>query len=317
MKRFLLVCLGLLAVAVLLMAGYDYVNLILVRGCTANSAGKIERIFSSDTQDEIALFGSSRALGNYCPSMIASGFYDYGMNGQGMTETLFLVREYLKRHHPRMVLIDISPWGFDDPAKAKYVGDYRLVGTDKAIRKLLPYGLLLWADWLPGIRFQGNLRKALTQYVNERRATTKKIDCGAEILLNSRTDKEWKVIDNELYDYDFKFSPDSQRLIDEVYAVQGDARVVWIVSPVAPNMRTRFKGEARLQEFLKEQVSRPKVYAYSCLDRTDEFRQELFVDHRHLNIRGAEKFSVAVKEFLGLEVLQAGVRGSCVFRFRY
>lgn len=300
MKRFLLVCLGLLAVAVLLMAGYDYVNLILVRGCTANSAGKIERIFSSDTQDEIALFGSSRALGNYCPSMIASGFYDYGMNGQGMTETLFLVREYLKRHHPRMVLIDISPWGFDDPAKAKFVGDYRLVGADGAVRRLLPVGQMSWTDWLPGIRFQGNLRKVLTQYINARKATTKKIDCGAEILLNSRTAEEWKVIDKELYDYDFNFPQQSEELLDDLYAVQGETRIVWIVSPVAPNMCARFKGDMRLQAFLKEQESRPNVDVYSCLDRTEDFPQELFVDHRHLNIRGAERFSVLMNDTIGL-----------------
>lgn len=298
MKRFLLVCLGLLAVAVLLMAGYDYVNLILVRGCTANSAGKIERIFSSDTQDEIALFGSSRALGNYCPSMIASGFYDYGMNGQGMTETLFLVREYLKRHHPRMVLIDISPWGFDDPAKAKFVGDYRLVGADGAVRRLLPAGQMSWTDWLPGIRFQGNLRKALTQYINARMATTKKIDCGAEILLNSRTAEEWKVIDKELYDYDFSFPQQSQALLDDLYAVHGKSKIVWIVSPIAPSMRAHFKTPEKLQSFLNDQSIRKDVFAFSCLGRTNDFPQVFFVDHRHLNIRGAEKFSILLKKCL-------------------
>ena len=299
MKRFLLVCLGLLAVAVLLMAGYDYVNLILVRGCTANSAGKIERIFSSDTQDEIALFGSSRALGNYCPGLIAPRMYDYGMNGQGMTETLFLAREYLKRHRPKVVVIDVSPWGFDSAEKAKYVGNYCLVGGSRAVRETLPEGLISWTDWMPGVRFQGNLRSALTQYLNARKATTKKIDSGAEILLNSRTAEEWKVIDKELYDYDFRFHLESQKLIDEVYAVQGETKIVWIVSPVAPNMRARFKGDMRLLAFLEEQASRPNVGACSWLDRTDEFPQELFVDHRHLNIRGAEKFSVMVKEFLG------------------
>lgn len=298
MKRFLLLCLGLWAVAVLLMAGYDYVNLILIRGCTANSAGKIERIFSSDTNDEIALFGSSRALGNYCPSLIAPGLYDYGMNGQGMTETLFLAREYLKRHHPKMVLIDINPWGFDDPTRAKYVGDYRLVGADGAVRCLLPAGQMSWTDWLPGIRFQGNLRKALTQFINARRATTKKIDCGAEILLNSRTVEEWKVIDKQLYDYGFSFPQQSQKLLEDLYAVQGRSKIVWIVSPIAPSMCACFKTPEKLQSFLNDQSIRKGVFAFSCLDRTNDFPQELFVDHRHLNIRGAEKFSLILKGYL-------------------
>ena len=215
-----------------------------------------------------------------------------------MTETLFLVREYLKRHHPKMVLIDISPWGFDDLTKAKYVGDYRLVGVNGAVRRLLPTGQMSWTDWLPGIRFQGNLRKALTQYINARKATTKKIDCGAEILLNSRTANEWKVIDKELHDYDFRFPQQSQKLLDALYAGHGKSKIIWIVSPVAPSMRACFKTPEKLQSFLKDQTIHKDVFAFSCLDRTNDFRQTLFVDHRHLNIRGAEKFSLILKDHL-------------------
>lgn len=280
------------------MAGYDYLNLVLMRGASANPAAKIERIFSADAGEKIAIFGSSRALGNYYPSKIGPDVYDYGMNGMGMAETLFLCQEYLKRHHPEMVIIDLNPWEFGSLKNAKYVGNYRLAGCSSQVRSTLPQNLLKWSDWMPGLRFQGGLRRALAQYINAKRCTTKKIDHGAEILLNSRTDAEWRALDKTLFDYTFNFRKEYERILDNLYDIRGRTKIGWVVSPLMPEMCARMKDKPKLEAFLSEQANRPGVYARSYLDQTSCFPRECFVDHEHLNIRGASRFSGMLKEWL-------------------
>lgn len=280
------------------MAGYDCLNLMLVRGASASSAAKIERIFSDEAHDKVAIFGSSRALGNYCPSKLGADVYDYGMNGMGMAETLFLCREYLKRHHPKMVIIDLNPWEFVDLNAAKYVGDYCLAGISFQVREILPSGLLGWSDWMPGLRFQGKLRSALAQYVNAKKCMTKKIDCGAEILLNSRSEAEWWVLDGAMDDFDFNFRKEYEDILEELYAIRDRTKIVWVVSPLAPALCARFKGADKLKEFLSKQDELSGVSACSYLDCLSDFPRECFVDHRHLNIKGAERFSAMLKDWL-------------------
>lgn len=300
-KRFLIICVLLLAWVGALAALYDYANLWLIRRSSSSNAGKIERVFLSAPDGEIAIFGSSRALGNYLPSMISPKAYDYGVNGMGMTETLFLAGEYLKRHKPEMVIIDLSPWGFDDPEKAHFVGDYRLAALNSDVRAVLPYPIG-WTDRMPGVRFQGKLRNSLVQYMNARKATTKLIDNGAEILLNSRSDAEWAVMDKTITPFGFEFPAQAQSVLNAFYALRGNAKLIWVVSPIAPYMREKFTGEALLCDFLKKQERENGVMACQ-VDQVDVFQRELFTDHRHLNVRGAILF---MQKLLGRNLYLTG-----------
>ena len=298
MKRFVDSCLRLLVWTLVWIAGYDYLNLVLVRGASASPAAKVERIFSDKVHEKVAIFGSSRALGNYCPSKIGADVHDYGMNGMGMAETRFLCREYLKRHRPDIVIIDLVPWAFEDLKTSKYIGDYRLAGISSQVRAVLPSGLLGWSDWMPGLRFQGKIRSALAQYINAKKCMTKKVDNGAEILLNSRSDAEWWTLDETLDDFDFNYREEYGHVLDELYALRGRTKIVWIVSPIDPGLRTRFKGMDKLKAFLAEQSKVPEVYARSYLDCASDFPRELFADHRHFNIKGADRLSEMLKEWL-------------------
>ena len=296
MKRFLIICALLLAWVGALAALYDYANLWLIRRSSSSNAGKIERVFLSAPDGEIAIFGSSRALGNYLPSLISPKAYDYGVNGMGMTETLFLATEYLKRHTPEMLIIDLCPWGFDNPEKVHFVGDYRLAALNSDVRAVLPHPIG-WTDWIPGVRFQGKLRNSLVQFMNARKATTKLIDHGAEVLLNSRSDAEWKVMDATISPFGFDHFKANEKSLSAFYSQMGRTKVIWVVSPISPLMRTHFQGEENLRLFLSRQKDRDGVSMLISIGDED-FPRALFVDHRHLNVSGARFFTKRLARIL-------------------
>ena len=161
---------------VALVAVYDFVNIRLMRASSANSAVKMERLFEGMSNEEVAIFGSSRALGNYYPAALSTNAFNYGCNGMGLSEALMLVENWLKSHQKGTIVINLDPWGFDDPDKARFVGDYRLAMKDARVRKLLGKDRCRLSDWLPGLRFQGQLRTTLVDFINTRRSITKRVD---------------------------------------------------------------------------------------------------------------------------------------------
>lgn len=99
MKRFLLVCASLFAFYVLFAWAYDCCALWLMRHSPSCSATKIERVVKGGEGESVAIFGSSRALGNYAPSILSASSFNYGVDGMSLNEALILVDQYL-RHNP-------------------------------------------------------------------------------------------------------------------------------------------------------------------------------------------------------------------------
>ena len=296
MKRFLLVCASLLAFYVLLAWAYDCCALWLMRHSPSCSATKIERVVKGGEGESVAIFGSSRALGNYAPSILSASSFNYGVDGMSLNEALILVDQYL-RHNPSdsTVIINLDPWGFAEPGKVRFVGDYRLVAQNRSVRDSIPGFPLSWVDWMPGFRFQGALRGLLSQYLNARWGYTKRVDNGAELLLNSRTESEWAAMKEQLEPYSFFCNSRCEEQVVSLYANQGRHRIVWVVAPISSVHHALHKNPSDMKAFLSRQAQRPNVFVIDLLDTVDDYPDSLFVDPIHLNVMGAEKFTKALK----------------------
>lgn len=296
MKRFLLVCVSLFAFYVLFAWAYDGCALWLMRHSPSCSATKIERVVKGGEGESVAIFGSSRALGNYAPSILSASAFNYGVDGMSLNEALILVDQYLRHNSSdSTVIVNLDPWGFAEPGKVCFVGDYRLVGQNRSVRDSIPGISLSWTDWMPVFRFQGTLRGLLSQYLNARWGYTKRVDNGAELLLNSRTESEWAAMKQKLEPYSFSCNSRCEEQAASLYANQGSHRIVWVVAPISSVHHALHENPSDMRAFLSRQAQRPNVSVIDLFNAVDDYPDCLFVDPIHLNVMGAEKFTQALR----------------------
>ena len=299
MKRFLLVCVGLLGFYAALAWMYDGCVLWLMRHSPSCTATKIERVVKGGEGEAIAIFGSSRALGNYMPSAFSTNAFNYGVNGMSLNEALTLVDQYLQHNSSdSTIIINLDPWGFADPDTVHLAGDYRLAARCRSVRDSIPNLSLSWVDWVPRFRFQGQLRKSLTEYLNARKAYTKKIDNGAELLLNSRTESEWATIKKDLKPYSFFCDSRCEEQLESLYEKQGRHRIVWVVTPTCSAYHPLHQNPSAMRDFLLQQARRSNVTIANLFDNVSNFSDSLFTDPTHFNVTGSKKFSQALKAYL-------------------
>lgn len=305
MKRFLLVCAGLLGFYAALACVYDCCVLWLMRHSPSCTATKIERAVKGGEGEVIAIFGSSRALGNYMPSAFSTNAFNYGVNGMSLNEALTLVDQYLQHNSSdSTVIINLDPWGFADPDTVHLAGDYRLAARCRSVRDSIPNLSLSWVDWVPVFRFQGQLRKSLTEYLNARKAYTKKIDNGAELLLNSRTESEWATIKKGLKPYSFFCDSRCEEQLESLYEKQGCHRIVWVVTPTCSAHHALHENLSDMLGFLAHQTHRPKVTVVNLFDMVADFPDSLFADPTHFNVKGSEKFTQVLKHHHNSVIVQ-------------
>ena len=299
MKRFLLVCAGLLGFYAALACVYDCCVLWLMRHSPSCTATKIERAVKGGEGEVIAIFGSSRALGNYMPSAFSTNAFNYGVNGMSLNEALTLVDQYLQHNSSdSTVIINLDPWGFADPDTVHLAGDYRLAARCRSVRDSIPNLSLSWVDWVPVFRFQGQLRKSLTEYLNARKAYTKKIDNGAELLLNSRTESEWATIKKDLKPYSFFCDSRCEEQLESLYEKQGRHLIVWVVAPSCSSHHALHENPSEVTTFLTRQVNHASVSAINLFDSMKDYSDSVFTDPTHFNVKGATRFSETLMRLL-------------------
>ena len=302
MKKFLLFAFGLIAVFLSLTFAYDGLNLALVRSSSGNGAYKMERFFGELDEDEIPILGSSRAQANFVPSELDARCFNYGIDGSPIGETLFQLRDLVSRKKTGAVLVNVDPWGFAFFDNVTFRGGYLLAARSSAVRHRLPRGVVNGLAWLPGIRFQGQLRANLAAAVNTRLSVTKEIDCGAVLLRTSRTDAEWSFIDKTLKPTDFGLPSEAcQAMLDEIARIvkarEGRLRVVFVIGPCSPSWCKLFTGGDALRKWVKEfnvQMADSHLSVIDLFSGSDFERRE-FADPTHLNRDGAVRFSCELK----------------------
>ena len=308
MKRFLAIVSGLVIAFLALTAAYDQLNLRLIRASSGNDTYKMERFFSKAVEDEIPVLGSSRAVCHFVPATLGTNVFNYGINGSGVGETLFLLKDLVRRKPSGLVLVNVDPWGFGafDDAMAVFRGDYTLAAFSRDVRRRLPPGVVSASDWQPGVRFQGRLYANLSNLMNARMSVTKRIDRGAVLPMVSWAEEEWAYLDKTLGPTRFvPPSPACRAALDEIVrlvAARGvRLRVVFVIGPCSPSWRRKLANADELRAWalaFADEVSGKPISVIDLFSDTD-FTTEEFADATHLNCDGAVRFSSELKRRLG------------------
>lgn len=295
MRRFLITVAGLFLFAAVVLLLLDRLNVALITASPGTSAYKMWRLFETHPRDEIAILGSSRASQNVAPSLLSPHAFNYGMDGSAQGETLFLLATLLRQEGDAPILVNLDPWGFRGTPEPTLVGDYRLVLGDPEVRKRLPPEKRPLKARIPGIRFHGALRPNLAAWLNAQMSVTKRIDNGATLQVFSRTPEEWAFINATISAQDFAF-PDDWKAALRTLCPQARRPVVWFVGPCSPRWMALYAGREKLRAGLRWLAAQPNQYVIDLLDLP--YGEELFMDPTHLNLQGAERFTMALRQAL-------------------
>lgn len=279
MKRFVIYLVSLLGPIGAFVLAVDYANVCLIRASTGNSAYKMERLYTNPEPEEIAIVGSSRADGNFVPSIISPRCFDYGVSAMGIREIISILEVLQKRQTDAPVIVNFDPWGAF--GKGSFVADYRLVPQS---------GKLPFADRIPGVRFFGALRKNLVNMMNARKSVSSVVDNGAQLLKTSRTAGEWKVIEKKLGVRGFVGDSNTERRFLEVLGAFSPRIVYVVICPCSRGWMAKFNGQKDLDAFLLRLAGVPnvRILNYFC---SQKFSDADFADPTHFNLEGACKFS--------------------------
>lgn len=294
MKKFLLFVLVVLLGTVVMMLANDALNRYLVFATPNANPYKMYRLFHNDDGGEIPIIGSSRAEAGFAPKEISDYAFNYGLSGSTARETVFHLKTILARPGKGVVLVNLDPWGLGN---GKFLGDYRFVAELPQV-KAEPKINVAISDRIPGIRFQGKTRSNLAEYVNNRLAVTKTMECGAILQKISRSEDEWAYIISKYTGMDFSCDTETRDMLSRVLAENDRHEIVFVVSPIAEPWQERFKGAEKLAAFEEWLRGFPHVHVIGYSETSKGYGMEEFMDLTHLNESGARRFSRALRERL-------------------
>ena len=293
MKRFIYYFITLFIIVIGLALINDILCVWLIRHAGSSSACKMERLWENPEHDEIPIFGSSRALGNFVPSIISPKCFNYGCNGMGKEEITFLMNVAAKRNSGKSVIVNFDPW--QSESGSPFVGDYRLAPESKQ---------LSLKECIPGIRFHGALRSSITEFLNSRKAVTKVIDHGAELLKNSRNADEWKIINTRQIAQRYFLNPTVDEPFESVIHAFSPRKVYIVICPCSSHWTDLYTGLNKLNQYLEHLKNVCPNTIVINLFEDSSFSDDDFADATHLNINGARKLSQKVAEVLAFEKTQ-------------
>lgn len=292
MKKVFIYVIFLLLSTILALIINEGANYALVMLSPSSTTYKPYRLFKQSPCDEIQIFGSSRAVLHFVPSMFTQKCFNYGVRGCTMSETLLHLKHAATIDSELPIIVNIDAWGFPRNDMSEFRGDYKLVLNHPLVRTVLPDELKDFSNRCIGIRFYGELRTNIANFLYTRETNSKTLDNGAVLEKVHPTEREWAVIIRETLPKEsvsFYCNDIYQKILNEIYATTSRP-IIWVVGPYASPWKTMFEGNKDLELFLMKQSGHPNVYTYDFYSKLD-YPNSLFKDLTHLNEKGADQFT--------------------------
>ena len=260
-----------------------------------HGASKINRAIEG-VDNEIAIFGSSRALGSYIPDSLAENAYNYGINGISFEVIdLFLKYETERKANTAPIIInfdfDMFRGGIGDPNNyIPHVGrpEFRQLLQDRD----------KWNHWyrIPGIRFFNSYDSYIKDFINAKVGLTKVVSKGASLEKNVIPEATFKKLVDERLKHPEEWGIDSlqEAKLNGYFEARPDRNFYLVVAPYHWSYYKGFKGMKQAQTWLDTMDKRPNVDVVQVNGR--EWPDSLFVNTTHINLNGARKFTPLVRK---------------------
>jgi len=258
-----------------------------------NGAYKVNRILNTLEEDEIPIFGSSRAEVNFVPSIIDNrDCFNYGITGAQANIWLFFLEQELKKEKTTPIIInfDLAGLVYSNGDIANYIPNWNDTKGMLELNDKYHYHI-------PFLKYLGQYEKYLGFFLNEKMNPKKITDNGGSFLKNNWSILKFKELVNKRENTFASFT-----LQDKLFAKLNtlinstDRTIVIVVTPYHKSYFNKFQNINDVDCFLKEIEMKENVEVIDLRDFIN--KDNLFFDTTHLNYNGAKIFSRKLKSIM-------------------
>lgn len=253
-------------------------------------ASRIHRLYLDNSED-IPIFGTSKARGNYSPLDMGVPAFNYGMDAASYEITDVLLQIELAKQRTTPVIVELQ---YEDTHTLGAQDRFIPFAKDPRFRQLLKrFNAMSWRYYFPGIRYFGYYDETLLYYLNERMHVTEADRAGFRHLVHAepfdRAQMDDYIHKRLLKDTGYFQDEDQNRRL-VAHITENPKRLFFLViSPYHRSYFTHFRDQEKLDAFKKQLSALPNavVIDWGRLDYPDEY----FLDTLHLRREAAAKFS--------------------------
>lgn len=276
--------------AICILADLAFTYGIIFRTPTSD-IGRINHLYH-EHGDEIPIFGSSKAHGNYSPDAMGLNAFNYGFDGISYEVTDVLLQIELAKSKTTPIIIELQ----HNDLAADLGDQSRCVPLmfDARIRQLLKrFHAMEWRYYLPGIRYFGYYDWYLKDYMSERMQLTHNITKGYKSELHQLPFSQARLDDYvskrlQITSGYFPNEDQNRRLIGHI--TEHPERLFFLVySPYHPSYFAHFQNGEQLKLFDEKLKALPNVVLIDWSQM--HFPDEFFLDTLHLRHEAAMEFS--------------------------
>lgn len=258
-------------------------------------AYKVNRIINETHNDEIPVFGSSRAAYGVIPDSLGSNYFNYGLAGTQYDVTLFfLAKECAKAKNTPILL------NFDLEGLTPSLGDisnYILNANDPDVKALMKQEYKPYFS-IPLIKYFGRFETYLGMYLNNKIELTKLTDKGASIEKNVLPQAEFDRLVAERKNAVTTFKNDTalERRLFDMISSHPARQFVFFVAPYHSSYFEKYTNLPAAHAFLDKlsAMKNVSVFDFSSMALPDS----MFLNTTHINVKGAVIFNHALRDSL-------------------
>ncbi|MFC2148536.1 hypothetical protein ACFLR9_08220 [Bacteroidota bacterium] len=258
---------------------------------------KVAKFYSSKKAINLIILGSSRAEGDFVPSILESNNrgYNFGLPGTGNKIWYYLLLDELDNSISRKVIVNIDLSNHPIPEGEDYNYNYYLKlpkGTNlysslevSTKSNILPYPLYYFGS------LKGFISESLKDYVNLTTVTNNGFKGNTNVLSKKQFEALSNSVDSVNMEFNKKLWQDTFQRISE-----SNDTVYFVLAPTF-NTNLKYINYSNFKSgMLKLSQKYTKVEFYDFSNSIND--QSLFYDPNHLNYNGAMKFSEMLKDSL-------------------
>lgn len=283
------------------------------------------RMKKSEQETQLAFFGDSRSIRSYNPSVFEqemkesiSTVMNEGVNQQHLISTYYYMKDYLKRSHLKMAVVNLNYDYFmtttTEPVEAKGLTFDRIKSIDGMAEFVWKrFSLKEYPNVIKSFRYRWQVKNIP---INVKSKFTKAYWSG----IDERNDIHY--VKNGFVTWDLSYKQgntgtpagciawDSAQINEEAFDIlekiallgeKYDVQIVFVESPVTIGRLYAIDGYSEFESILQKRCEKIGVPFYNLnllKENSVSFDDELFSDTEHLNAQGADKISHLLADIL-------------------
>jgi hypothetical protein len=257
-----------------------------------SGAYKINRIIKETHPNEIPIFGSSRAQGNFVPSILGENYFNYGIDGAQANIWLFFLEQELNKEKSTPIIINYDLGGLvnSDGDIGNYIPNWKKTKSILKNQGKFYYNI-------PLIKYFGKFESYTKYFLNNKIQLTKVTDRGGSFEKNKLTQEKFQELVSDRVNSKASFSLDIELISKFNGLIESSTRnIVLVVSPYHKSYFNKFTNLDVVNNYLTDLDSKKNIKIIDLRDFITE--DEMFMNTTHLNYDGAIVFSKKLSELL-------------------